>query len=393
MKTDKYLIGLLFLLPSLGMAQSSSKINNQFAFDFFKQISMSEKGNIFFSPISLSTAMGMTYAGTAGETQKQIAKVFHFPANSKKFHSQQGSTIKWLGSKADSIELSIVNMLWAEKTYPFKNSYSKLIKKTYSAAVEPVDFINKYEESRTLINDNILKATNDKIKNLLPAGSVNNLTRLVLTNAVYFKANWQTKFEKDKTIDAKFYVTPQDPLKCRMMGAKSNFNYFEDAKIQALDLSYSGNNYSMLIILPRNNESVEELVKGMTQESLSTITKGLTLEKINISIPRFQFSTGYQLKQVLSEMGMPQPFSDDANFSNMTSRNDLKISDVFHKAFIEVNEQGTEAAAATAVVVRMKSIGNEKFFTANHPFVFLIREKSTGTILFMGRMVDPTKGE
>jgi len=178
-----------------------------------------------------------------------------------------------------------------------------------------------------------------------------------------------------------------------MMGAKSNFNYFEDAKIQALELQYSGNNYSMLIILPRNNESVEELVKSMTQESLTTITKGLTLEKINISIPRFQFSTGYQLKQVLSDMGMPQPFSDDANFSNMTSRNDLKISDVFHKAFIEVNEQGTEAAAATAVVIRMKSIGNEKYFTANHPFIFLIREKSTGIILFMGRMVDPTKGE
>jgi serpin B len=382
---------------TLGVSsQSTSKLNynNRFAFDFFRQISKNDKGNIFFSPASISAAMGMTYAGAKSETQGQIAKVFHFPSNNRRFHSNQGNIIKDLSSQSDSIQLNIVNSLWVEKSYSLKKFYRKLIEKCYSAAIQPLDFSTKFNESRILINENISNSTNQKIKNLLPEGSVDNLTRLILTNAVYFKADWKLKFQKDKTGNAPFYLTPENIVKCKMMGIKKMVNYFEDEKIQAVELDYAGNGFSMLILLPRQSLSLDELVLGLSPEYLEGIIKGIAKQEVSVSIPKFKLALGYQLKSFLSEMGMPQPFSDNADFGGMTSSNDLKISDVFHKAFVEVNEEGTEASAATAVVIQMKSImGNDKFFRANRPFVFLIREKTTGSILFLGRMVDPTKSE
>ncbi len=391
MKTITLTAIIFISLAIQGKTQSLS--NNQFAFDFFKQVSVEEKGNIFFSPFSLSTAMGMTYAGSKGVSQDQIAKVFHFASNSNKFHKQQGDAIKQLNSKVGSVQLNIVNTLWAEKTYPFKKSYNKLIKSAYSASVKPMDFINKFEESRLTINENIYKTTNEKIKDLLPSKSLNSLTRLVLTNAIYFKGDWKTKFKKEKTSDSNFFITAQNVVKCKMMGLKSKFDYYEDSMIQAIELPYAGDNFSMIIILLSTKLSLDEFTASLTSDSLESILKGFNNQEINILIPKFKLSNGYQLKSILSKMGMPQPFTDDADFSGMTSSNNLKVSDVFHKAFIEVNEQGTEAAAATAVVITMKSIGHDTFFIANRPFLFLIKEKSTGTILFMGRIVDPTKSE
>ncbi len=395
MKTLNILIGFFLLLNCHVQAQKSSisDYNNQFAFDFFKKVSENGTGNVFFSPISISTAMGMTYVGANGETQNQISKVFHFSANNSKFHRLQGSIPKLLSSRADSIKLSMVNTIWVEKTFTIKKAFDKTLKDEYRASLERADFINKYEESRILINNNISKATSDRIKDLLPPNSLNSLTRLVLTNAVYFKANWKTKFQKERTGDAKFYVTPQKPIKCKMIGLKSKFDYFEDDKVQAIELPYSGNNFSMLIILPQQDQNVDVLIKGINQDYLNSIINGLTEQSISISIPKYKLSTGYQLKQELSDMGMPQPFSDDADFSKMSTGNNLKISNVFHKAFIEVNEEGTEASAATAVVIAMKSIGIERTFIANRPYVFLIREKTSGLILFMGRINDPTKSE
>lgn len=395
MRTIRITIGLLLLSAIIVKAQRVNIVqaNQQFALDFYKQISANEKGNIFFSPISLSAAMSMAFAGAKGETQNQISSVFHFPSNRKKFHAQQGELLKQINPKNDSIQLNIVNTLWAEKTYPFKKAYNKLIKQSYSASIQPVDFINKYEDGRLLINDDIFKSTSEKIKDLLPAGSVNPLTKLVLTNAIYFKANWKTKFVRNKSIDAIFYITPQEKVKCSMMSVKGSFRYTEDANAQAVELPYSGGNYSIVVILPTANQTIEEYSKGLSFSSLDNLLKGLLKQEVNVSIPKFKLSSGYQLKQVLSDMGMPLPFTDKADFSGMTSKNDLKITDVFHKAFIEVNEEGTEASAATAVVIGLKSAGNEKYFIANRPFLFLIKDNSSGSILFMGRMVNPTKSE
>ena len=391
MRTIKLTAILFISLAIQGKTQSLS--NNQFAFDFLKQVSSEEKGNIFFSPFSLSTAMGMTYAGSRGTSQDQIAKVFHFTSNSEEFHKQQGNTIKQLNSKADSIQLDIVNTLWAEKTYPFKKSYNKLIGMAYATTVKPMDFINKSEECRLAINDDIYRTTHEKIKDLLPDGSLNSLTRLILTNAIYFKADWKIMFKKDKTRDADFLITPSEKTRCKMMWVKNKFNYYEDSRFQAIELPYARYNFSMVIILPLVNQPLDELTGSLSSSTLDDILKGLNNQEITVLIPQFKLSNGYQLKQILSKMGMPQPFSDDADFTGMTLSSNLKISDVYHKAFIEVNEQGTEAAAATAVVIAMKSIVREKYFIANRPFLFLIREKSTGTILFMGRIVNPTKSE
>lgn len=388
-------IALVLILPLVyaKVGNSQNSINNQFAIDFYKQVSKNEKGNIFFSPFSLSTAMGMTYAGSRGVSEEQIGKVFHFTSNNDKFHIKLGNTAKLINSKATAIQLKIVNTLWAEKTYPFKKSYDNLMKKAYAATVRPMDFINKSEECRLTINDDIYKSTNEKIKDLLPPNLLNSMTRLVLTNAIYFKGDWKTQFKKEKTGESNFYITPQKIVKCKMMGVKSDFNYYEDSRIEAIELPYAGDNFSMVIILPSENQPLDELTSSLSNQYLNDIFNGLYKKEISISIPKFKLSNGYQLKQVLSQMGMPQPFTDDANFTGMTSSSNLKISDVIHKAFIEVNEQGTEATAATAVVIAMKSIQFEKLFIANRPFLFLIKEKSTGTILFMGRIVDPTKSE
>lgn len=386
------LIALLTLsIAKQGNTQNLS--NNQFAIDFYKQIAIEEKGNIFFSPFSLSAAMGMTYAGAKGVSSEQIGKVFHFNANDDKFHTQLGNTIKQINSKATTIQLKVVNTLWAEKTYPFNKAYNKLMTTAYSATIKQMDFINNFEQSRLAINDNIFKATNEKIKDLLPPNSLNTLTRLVLTNAIYFKGDWKTMFKKELTSDRDFFLTPQKSIKCKMMSVKSNFNYYEDSKIHALELPYVGENFSMVIILPQSNIPLEEVTNFLSNDIIADIIREFNKQEVTISIPQFKLSNGYQLKTLLSKMGMPQPFTDDADFTGMTTSNKLKISDVFHKAFIEVNEQGTEAAAATAVVVATKSVHFVKSFIANRPFLFLIREKSTGTILFMGRVVDPTKSE
>jgi len=395
MRTISFVALLSLLFPYIVKSQDIDvvKDNTKFAFDFYSKVSERETGNIFFSPISLSSAMSMTFAGSSDETKNQISKVFHFESNDKKYHQKQGKIIKRYSSNADSIKLSLVNTLWAEKTYQFKKDYNKLIQKSYSATIHQVDFVGKAEESRIQINNDISKLTFDKIKELLPSGSINSLTRLVLTNAIYFKGNWKTKFDKKKTFDGNFYITHQNKINCKMMGVKSRFNYYEGSKIQAIEMPYKGGNFSMVIILPSAGITLADYTKEFTYSTIEDILKRMTSEDINVSIPKFKISTGYQLKPLLSEMGMPLAFTDYATFSNMTSKNDLKISDVFHKAYIEVNEEGTEAAAATAVVIAVKSIGNDKYFVANRPFIFMIRDRVTGTILFMGRIVDPTKGE
>lgn len=386
------LVALFYVLIALqGNAQNLS--NNQFAIDFYKQIATQEKGNIFFSPFSLSTAMAMTYAGAKGVTQEQVAQVFHFSENTEKYHIQLGNTIKQVNSKTGTIQLKIVNNLWAEKTYALNKPYTKLLTTAYLAAVKPMDFINKFEESRLTINANILKATNEKIKDLLPAGSLNNLTRLVLTNAIYFKGDWKIMFKKELTSERDFFIAPKKSIKCSMMSVKSEFNYYEDSKLKAIELPYAGNNFSMVIILPNSNNPLDEITNMISNDLIADIQRELSKQEVTISIPKFKLSNGYQLKELLSKMGMPQPFTDDANFTGMSTLNNLKISDVFHKAFIDVNEQGTEASAATAVVVVTKSVQRVQSFIANRPFLFLIKEKSTGTILFMGRVVDPTKAE
>lgn len=385
-------LGLIFF-PFHLRSQEINKYdyNNRFAVDFYKKISLPEKGNVFFSPISISTAMGMTYAGSKKSTKDQISKVFYFGPNKKAFHKLHGGLINFLNKKNKDIEISMVNRLWVEKTYSLKKSFKKLIRDAYQSSFQSVDFINKYEENRLAINDYILKQTHEKIKDLLPPNSVDMQTRLILTNAIYFKSNWSIPFQKERTREADFFITPNHKVRCQMMGIKDEFNYFEDIKFQAIELPYTDSDFSMIIFLPTENTTLSEYESGLTYENIKNTIHGMSPQEIIVSIPKFKLSEGYRLKKILIEMGMPDAFSLNADFTGLSPKNDLKITDVFHQAFVEVNEEGTEAAAATAMVVGVKAIGRDKFFMANHPFMFIILDRKTNTFLFMGKVYNPTE--
>lgn len=368
-----------------------AKANNMFAFDLFQKLSEKETGNIFFSPLSLTSALGMTYAGANSETQSQIEKVFHFPHGDKKIHAQLGNIQKkFSGLSSDGIEVSMVNKLWAEKTYKINNNYSKQLKKDYSAAIELVDFIKQPESARSKINNFIADQTKNKITELLPSGSINSLARLVLTNAIYFKGNWQNQFDSKKTKEADFFVAPLKKASCQMMSQTGSFKFCEGDGFQTLELPYKGESLSMLIILPEEGINIDQFQKKLSFDKLNSIQEELSNHEVWVLFPRFKSSTGYQLKPLLTEMGMPVPFSNDADFSVINSKKDLKIFDIFHKAFIEVNEKGTEAAAATAVVIGIKSVQRSFKFEANRPFIYLIRDTKSGIILFMGKLSNPS---
>ncbi|MBW2995960.1 serpin family protein [Candidatus Woesearchaeota archaeon] len=378
--------------------------NNEFAFDLYKELDQEGK-NVFFSPYSISTAVAMTYEGAKGDTAKEIADVFHFPEKSI-LRMNTAKIYNEINKKDKAYKLHTANALWAEKTYPFLADYLSTIERYYGGKTTNLDFINQAEASRKIINDWVEDQTNDKIKDLIPAGVLNPLTRLVLTNAIYFKGRWEWEFDKSDTREQDFRITPENTVKVQMMYMdpdKARFNYASLEKLQILELPYKGEEISMLILLPKQG-------KEFNYETGERITYDYTLEDIELSkldeykskmqetkmdaiyLPKFKFETKYLMADTLAEMGMPTAFKTDgsADFSGMDGTRDLFISSVIHQAFVEVNEEGTEAAAATAIVVGITAVMPTNIFRADHPFIFLIQEKGTGNILFMGKVVNPT---
>jgi serpin B len=267
-----------------------------------------------------------------------------------------------------------------------------LIENSYAAKVTNVNFITESEKSRQTINNWVEDQTNDKIEGLIPRGALDYMTRLVLTNAIYFKGDWVLKFDKRKTREEDFKISPEKTVKVQMMsltGEKAKFNYAETENLQIIELPYEGEELSMLILLPKENDltSVED---SLNAKKLSELKAMLREQKMNVYMPKFTFETKYFMAETLAKMGMPTAFSMDADLSGMDGTKDLFIDKVIHQAFVEVNEEGTEAAAATAVVVGLKGIMSN-VFRADHPFIFLIQDRETGNILFLGRVMDPTK--
>ncbi|MBU3941420.1 MAG: serpin family protein, partial [Nanoarchaeota archaeon] len=254
-----------------------------------------------------------------------------------------------------------------------------------------LDFKRETEKSRVTINNWVEEQTDNKIKDLIPRGAIDDSTRLVLTNAIYFKGDWVLQFDKKKTKEADFKISPEKTVKVDMMsltGDKAKFNYAETEELQILEMPYEGDELSMLVILPRENlKSIED---SINKEKLNELKSMLSERKVSVYIPKFKFETKYLMAKDLAEMGMPTAFSMNADLSGMTGNMDLFIDKVIHQAFVEVNEEGTEAAAATAVIVALKSSKSD-YFMADHPFMFIIQQKATGNILFMGRVVDPGK--
>ncbi len=379
--------------------------NNQFAFDLFSELDKSEQGNIFYSPYSISAALAMTYEGAKGQTADEMKSVFHFP-ESEILRPNFAAIYNEINKENKDYELKTGNALWAQYDYKFLEDYTERVEQYYGGKVRNLDFAKEAEKSRQTINTYIEEQTNNKIKDLIPEGLLDSLTRLVLTNAVYFKGTWVVEFDKSDTTDQDFKVAPDNVVKAPMMSMspeEKRFNYADLEKLQILELPYKGDKISMLILLPKQGEeydfeSRENVVFDYTLEDIE-----LSLEKLNeyksemreteldsITFPKFKFDTKYFMKDTLRAMGMPTAFSG-ADFSGMDGTKNLQISQVIHQAFVSVDEEGTEAAAATAVIMKETAFMPRNEFKADHPFVFIIQEKETGNILFLGRVTDPTK--
>jgi len=372
--------------------------NSTFALDLYQTIK-ERGGNLFYSPYSISLALAMTYSGARGETEQQMADTLCFVLSQDRLHpafnsldielSRRGEGAK--GKDEKGFRLNVVNAIWGQKDYKFLSEFLDVLAENYGAGLRILDFASAPEESRLTINNWVSDQTEGRIKDLIPQGLIDSLTRLVLTNAIYFNAAWQEPFEEDATHDGTFYLLNGDEITVPMMRQTESFGYGEGDGYQAVELPYDGREVSMVILLPTagNFESFED---SLDAQRLDEIIGGLEYRRVALTMPKFEFDSDFSLGETLAAMGMPVAFSSGADFSGMTGNRELFIADVVHKAFVSVDEAGTEAAAATAVVMPMAIMPPEEPIevTVDHPFVFLIRDIETGTILFIGRVVNPS---
>jgi len=380
--------------------------NNDFALELYAQL-RDQQGNLFLSPYSISTALAMTYAGARGQTERQMAAALHFPMtvtpgakpssgsvrSQEQFHAAFGSIVKDLNARGaeGAYELTVANALWGQQGYGFLPQFLDLIKANYDGNLNEVDFVKAAEAARQTINAWVEKQTNSKIKDLIPGGVLNSLTRLVLTNAIYFKGNWASQFKPENTKDAPFTLADGKKINAPLMNQTAEYKYMQTADFQALELPYVEQELSMIIFLPKKFDGLPEFEKTLTTENLSRWMGKLHKRKVIVSIPKFTMTRQFGLAGVLGEMGMTDAFSPGkADFSGINGKTDLFISAVIHKAYVDVNEEGTEAAAATAVVVGITSVQPQPpVFRADHPFLFIIRDNRSGSILFIGRVMNP----
>ncbi|MFA7133712.1 MAG: serpin family protein [archaeon] len=364
--------------------------NNQFGVDYYNKLSDEQLNkNILFSPFSISTALAMTYEGADGLTAKEMRDVLYYPEDDLVRRSSFAKLFNLLSESANKLnyELSVSNTLWNEKTYEFKKSFYDVINNYYYAKSTPVDFINYPEEQRELINDWVEENTKSKIKDILPEKSITDETKLVLANAIYFKGSWLNEFDSAKTTQKDFFTNGEEKISVLMMQKEEELDYFEDEEFQYLKLPYEGEDISMTILLPREIKTNFDIPSA---KDLMDLNQKMVKEKVIVNLPKFKFEAEYKLKEDLEEMGLREAFTDFANFSKMDEINYVKIDEVYHKAFIEVNESGAEASAATVVVIVQKtSVIVPQTFNANHSFAFYISDDVSGEILFMGKVINP----
>jgi len=370
--------------------------NTTFAFDLYSQLKAKE-GNLFFSPYSISTCLAMTYAGARGDTEKQMAAVLHFTEKQDELHSAFGALQRQLNDVGTrkGVELSIANALWAQKGHPFRQEFVKTALGQYEAKLNQVDFKTQADVAVQEINQWVEEKTKNRIQDILAPGSLNALTRLTLVNAIYFKGSWVKRFDKGSTSPQPFYLTKARTLDAPLMYHTDKVRYVEDSSIQAVELPYEGNQLSMVILLPKDIEGCAKLESLLNLRNLSTWLKAMTSQKVMLYVPKFKMESSFDLSTELETMGMRNAFGSTADFSGIDGTRILFISSVAHKAWVEVTEEGTEAAAATAVTLSARAVIDPEppppTFRADHPFIFLIRHNRSGSILFLGRVADPTQ--
>ena len=388
--------------PSGGYQMSAdvstiAKESNAFAVDLYGKLN-SQPGNLFFSPASISSTFAMAYAGARGATASEMASTLHFTLPPDRLHPAMGALLTQLNGAHQNYELHMANALWAEKDQHFLPAYTALMKSDYAAGFQPVDFQHNPEAARALINTWVADQTKQKILDLVPASAVTPLTRLILTNAIYFKAAWANQFSKTQTQSEDFHLSGTKTVKADLMHQTKGGQYFRGPAFQALELPYKSNELSMIVLLPDSPDGLPELEKSLTAANLSKWIDTLAYqEKVIITFPRFKISRQFELSAALESLGMKQAFNPGtADFSGITGDKSFSISAAIHKAYIDVDEQGTEAAAATAVAMAgmaMRPMAPPPppiIFRADHPFLFLIRDSSSGAILFLGHLADPT---
>jgi serpin B len=373
--------------------------NNTFAVDLYKTL-RTQDGNLVFSPYSISLALAMTYAGARNETESQMAQAMQFNLSQDKLHPAFNSLDLALmnegktQNKAQPLQLNIANSVWAEKTYAFQQAYLDLIAKNYGAGIQLADFVNNYDAVRGQINNWVSNQTKNKINNLLTPGSVDAATRMVLVNAIYFKADWETPFDANNTNDAPFTLLDGSQSQVKMMNnGDLSLPYTKGDGYQAVELPYQGNTAAMDIIVP-DEGNFQNFESTIDAQKLNGIFTSMQSMPIALGLPKFTFTTDFSLSRQLAALGMTDAFDPNkADFSGMTGNHDLYIGNVIHKAFVAVDEKGTEAAAATAVIMElgMAPVQQKVILTVDRPFIFIIRDLASGQILFIGRVLNPAQ--
>ena len=371
--------------------------NSAFALDLYRALK-EDDGNLFYSPFSISMALAMTYAGARGETAQEMADTLHFLLSQENLHP----AFNWLdaelakrgegaqGKDEEGFRLNVVNAIWGQKDYKFLANFLDVLAENYGAGLRTLDFVKEPEKSRVTINDWVSEQTEGRIEDLIPQGVIDAMTRLVLTNAIYFNAAWEHPFSEDITVDGTFNLLDGKQVTVPMMNQSESFGYTEGNGYQAVELKYDGGELSMLILLPEAG-NFEAFENNLDAQRVTDIIKNLQTSSVELTMPKFEFDSEFSLKNTLIKMGMPIAFSNGADFSGMTGNADLYIDEVIHKAFVSVDEKGTEAAAATAVIMKLTAMPIQPAkVTIDRPFIFLIRDIETGSILFAGRVMDPS---
>ncbi len=399
-KYKTYIVLVMFFFGTVGQIKAEENImikniardNTFFTLDLYNQLKKTD-GNLFFSPFSIFTALAMTWAGARENTAVQMAETLHFTEKPAQFHRSIGDLISQLNAvqKETDVELSIANAIWAQKGYQFLDEFFQIVQQSYQADLKQVDFSSAAESARQAINAWVEQQTNEKIKDLLPPKVLNALTRLVLVNAIYFKGFWDNQFKSRDTREMEFWLLTEVAVKVPMMHQEHQFGYWENDWLQIIEMPYKEESLSLIVLLPKEKTGITDLEQKLNFENMMAWQSRLRKRKVIVFFPKFKIESQFRLGQTLSLMGMPDAFDPElADFSAMVGQKELYISAVIHKAFLEVNEEGSEAAAATGVVVSVTSIApSPPIFKADHPFVFFIRDNKSQSILFLGRVLNP----
>ncbi len=375
--------------------------NNAFAFDLYHTIAAENEGNLFYSPLSISQALAMTYAGARGTTESEMAQTLHFTLSQAALHpafaalnanfEERAQTELVPDDEAQRFQLTIANALWGQADFPFLPDFVQLLDKSYGAGLQLTDFVQAPEAARDDINQWVEDQTEDKIQDIVPEGAITPDTRLVLANAIYFHAGWQRTFSETATEDAPFTLLDGAQVTVPTMRQQEGFLYQAGEGYQAVMLPYYGGQMGMMIVLP-DEGAFEQVETSLTGDSFSAIVAAMSYQELWLFMPKFEFEFGLELADTLAAMGMPEAFTDAADFSGMAEE-PLFISRILHKAFVGVDENGTEAAAATIVMMEATSaMPSEPLeLRLDRPFIFTIYDNVTGTILFVGRVMNPAQ--